>query len=405
MNYEEALAHFDSFTVQALWDGETGGTVPLTRGELFPFAGMDDRWERRCSLTEPPPALYLRVNYGHEWVESFYEAGHIVMVTVTESDGQTVKATAQTVTEPKDYWGGEPGFQTMDTTWSPATPDIQPNDWVFAYLDNGAKAQVQIGDISGSIDLTADSIAGAVNTPWFSEELNVECHPWGSPEPAEMKFGAVYPDGSDTYACSWAGEWDIQPYQDVGVGYFGQDGHWVANAFFARNARIIASEAGDWFWTIEFNPGPLNLYIYESAAEGSPLLWQGSREADESGFVLLEFADHGQNLVPGNYLVVSDGVTEKALVLETITMTVFDTVNEIMAGTAPEGREVLAVAGMAENETQAHIVVLAAPGTGEWLADFTTVPFDITEEMRPWSFAQIFDEDGDANEAGTPPPM
>jgi hypothetical protein len=60
---------------------------------------------------------------------------------------------------------------------------------------------------------------------------------------------------------------------------------------------------------------------------------------------------------------------------------------------------------MAENETQAHIVVLAAPGTGEWLADFTTVPFDITEEMRPWSFAQIFDEDGDANEAGTPPPM
>lgn len=85
-------------------------------------------------------------------------------------------------------------------------------------------------------------------------------------------------------------------------------------------------------------------------------------------------------------------------------MEVFDTENEMMSGTAPGGREVLVVAGMAEAETQAHIVVTAGSESGAWLADFNSISFDITEEMRPWSFAQIHDGDGDANEAGAPPP-
>jgi hypothetical protein len=181
---------------------------------------------------QPPPTLDLRVNYGHDWVESFYEAGHMVWITVTESDGMTVKATAEVLTEPKDFWEGEAGFQTNPEDWDPEPPDIQPDDWVYAWVDNGASAQVQIGDISGTIDLMGDSIQGTIDAPWFSSEVVVECHPWGSPEPVDMKAGSVVPDGSDPYSCSWAGEWDIQPGQDVGVGYFGSDGHWVANAFF-----------------------------------------------------------------------------------------------------------------------------------------------------------------------------
>lgn len=168
--------------------------------------------------------------------------------------------------------------------------------------------------------------------------------------------------------------------------------------------RIVVSEVGDWFWTTEFNPGPLDLFIYESADDDAALLWSSQQEADPSGFILVGYEVHGQDLVPGNYLVVSDGVHEKDVVLETITMEDFDTENEIMAGSTAAGREVTAVAGMAEAETQAVIHLVADPQSGVWLADFKTIPFDITEEMRPWSFAQIFDEDGDANEAGTPPP-
>ena len=83
-------------------------------------------------------------------------------------------------------------------------------------------------------------------------------------------------------------------------------------------------------------------------------------------------------------------------------MEIFDTRHEIMAGTAPAGREVLAVAGMAESETQGVIIVMADPQNGAWSADFRSIRFNIREPMRMWSFAQIFDEDGDANEAGTP---
>jgi hypothetical protein len=119
--------------------------------------------------------------------------------------------------------------------------------------------------------------------------------------------------------------------------------------------------------------------------------------------VFVGYEDHGLDLAPGHYLVVSDGAVEKGLVLDTITMEVFDTESEIMAGTAPAGREVVVVAGMAEAETQGVISVIADPETGAWMADFNTIGFDITEEMRPWSFAHIYDEDGDANEAGTPP--
>jgi hypothetical protein len=167
------------------------------------------------------------------------------------------------------------------------------------------------------------------------------------------------------------------------------------------NAQIIASEAGNWFWTNGFNPGMLDLFIYESADEGAELLWSDQREADGGGFVIVD--NHGLDLVSGNYIVVSDGVTQKGLVLQPISITMFDTEYEFMAGTAPAGRDVTVVAGMAEAETQATINLTADPESGEWSADFAEIGFDITEEMQPWSFAHIYDGDGDANEGGVPP--
>jgi hypothetical protein len=163
------------------------------------------------------------------------------------------------------------------------------------------------------------------------------------------------------------------------------------------NAQIIASEAGNWFWTNGFNPGMLDLFIYESADEGAGLLWSDQRGADEGGFVLVD--DHGLDLVPGNYIVVSDGVAEKGLVLQPVSVTMFDTEYEFMAGFAPPGSEVWAAAG--PQEWQERINVKADAVTGAWWAEFA--PFDILEEYQPWSYAHIYDEDGDANEGGVPP--
>jgi hypothetical protein len=224
------------FSVFADQDGFWIADVPWLTLGLDGLASQADADGDLTRVVFGVPRLNLRVNYGHDWVESFYERGHTVWITVTESDGVTVKATVEVVTQPRDEWQGQEGFQTRLEDWIPSPPDIQPYDWVYGMVDNGAAAQVQIGDISGMIDLTTDSIEGTVFAPWFTSEVNVECFPWGAPQPQpEMKFDTVLPDGADPYSCSWAGDWDIQAWQDVGVGYFGQDGNWVANAFFVPN--------------------------------------------------------------------------------------------------------------------------------------------------------------------------
>jgi hypothetical protein len=229
-------------------------------------------WHRFGEPAQPPPELNLRVNYGHDWVESFYEDGHTAWVTVTESDGFTVKATASLVTEAKDFWGGNTGFQTWPEVWFPSMPDILPGDWVYGWMDNGASAKVQIGEINGVIDPDTDSIVGTIGASWFSSLLDVECFPWGAPSPQPgMKYDTALPDGIDTYTCSWVGEWDIQSNQEVGVGYFGPDGNWVANAFMARNPYVRAFPKDDKTFGFEWPLGELiHLAIDDPGTEPYP---------------------------------------------------------------------------------------------------------------------------------------
>jgi hypothetical protein len=326
-----------------------------------------------------------------------------VWVTVTENDGVTVRATAELVTEPKDFWEGESGFQSQPSDWDPGSPDIRPLDWVYGTVDNGQTAQVQIGDISGTIEPGADSIIGTVRAEWFSDEVTLECIPWGSPEPVEMKSDSVFPNGEDEYTCAWPGEWDIEPHQDVGVAYYGPDGHWVANAFFAGGAMVSGSTAGDWFWASGFLPQtPLVFAIYDS--QGGAVLAEGTPTSDDGGFVFVGYDTHMQDLVPGQYVVVTDRSTLKGLVLEAITMDVFDTMLDVLSGTARPGRTVRVVAAVSPDEADQQAIEVAADSeSGAWLADYGAEGIDITEGMREWSFAQILDEDGDANETGTPP--
>jgi hypothetical protein len=184
--------------------------------------------------------MSLRINYGHDWVESFYVADHEVELTVKDSYGE-VKATATVFTEPREYWGWESGFTTVDTGWYDGiTPDLQPGDWVYATVDNGVTAQVQIGEIQGEIDIGADSIMGTIDAPWLDENVQVECLDWGSGgDPINKDAGMVQPNGSDVFTCDWdESEWDMWREQDVGVGYFSADGHWVANAFQVPRAMM-----------------------------------------------------------------------------------------------------------------------------------------------------------------------
>jgi hypothetical protein len=141
-----------------------------------------------------------------------------------------------------DWWGLQPGFQTTPDDWSPSPPDLQPLDWVFARVDNGATAQLQLGDISGVVDFSADIVSGTIEDPHFADTtVWVECLDWGSgqdPSFDNFNFGDLAANGADTYTCDMSSVgWDVQPWQEIGAGYFTPEGHWVANAFHAEPAE------------------------------------------------------------------------------------------------------------------------------------------------------------------------
>ena len=342
---------------------------------------------------EGPPALSLRVNYGDNWVEGFYEEGHTVWVSLTDGEGNQ-KATAELMTEAKDYWGGETGFQSMDGLWFDVDgnlmddpPSIQPYDWVYAWVDNGASAQVQIGEIRGVVDLASDSISGTIYVPWFSDELQVECFPWGAPEPTDMRFDAAYPDGADTYACAWEDVWDIQSGQTVGIGYFGADGHWVANAF--RNARFDVfpewNAVEGWEWP-EGNMITATIFGKEACLAENVAAY--SPDNPWSTFVRLDFP--GECVIEaGDVVILNDDTTILAHTVRNLTITNVDKIDDIIAGTADSGEVVHAwVHGYGENE------MLLPVEEGIWLANFGSADFDLVEGMCGRS--EIRDELGNA---------
>jgi uncharacterized repeat protein (TIGR01451 family) len=176
--------------------------------------------------------LILNVNYGQDWVEGSYEAGHTVWITVTESDSSTVKATAELTTGVVPWWGGETGFSTNWQGWWPSQPDIQAGDWVFGLVDNGQATQVRVGIITGTVDVDDDSITGRIYAPWFAQTLDVRCEEWaGLGAPGQESTAG--PNGDPPYYCQWdpVTEWDVQPGQDIGVWYRGPDLNWVGTGF------------------------------------------------------------------------------------------------------------------------------------------------------------------------------
>jgi uncharacterized repeat protein (TIGR01451 family) len=202
--------------------------------------------------------LILRVNYDHEWVEGNYETGHTLWLTLTDSLGN-VKTTAAGETGEIPWWGGQTGFSTnYNIHWSGPQPDIAPGDWVYAALDNGQTASVQIGVIEGELDLDNDSVSGTVHVPWFNEPLNLHCAVWEDGGP--WMDTTVDPNGG-AYVCDFGAlGWDLQPGHMVGVQYQEPDGDWVVNVFEEPVARLFITqwsqgqpaEGGNFTFRIEY---------------------------------------------------------------------------------------------------------------------------------------------------------
>ncbi|HSJ58148.1 MAG TPA: DUF11 domain-containing protein [Anaerolineae bacterium] len=175
------------------------------------------------------PDLLLDVNYGHDWIETRYEAGHTAWITVTDGFG-TPKATMEIQTQQVPWWNpGQTGFNTDMGDWAPVRPDMLAGDWVYVRLDNGQAADVQIGEIAGALDVGADTVQGNVYAGWFTDPLYGQCDVW---EDNGVGTGFwVDPDGGDYFCDIGALGWDLLPGHDVGVRYLEPDGDWVINVF------------------------------------------------------------------------------------------------------------------------------------------------------------------------------
>jgi uncharacterized repeat protein (TIGR01451 family) len=183
--------------------------------------------------------LVLTVNYGQNWVEAPYEAGHLGWFDVTKGDGVTLKATSEVESQAIPAWGGWPGFTTaMGDPWVPARPDIVPGDWVKGLVDNGNHAEVRVGTITGTLDLDTDVVEGTIDVPWSEEdELHGWCAVWEEDGPSvEFTFDPL----GGAYLCDLnAAGWDLQAGHHVAVGYHEPDGDTVLTMFFEPTFRMM----------------------------------------------------------------------------------------------------------------------------------------------------------------------
>ncbi|MFO7698583.1 MAG: hypothetical protein R6X16_15715, partial [Anaerolineae bacterium] len=200
------------------------GTMRVEEGE----AAVWVVWSRPLSSLD----LLLNVNYGHDWVDAPYEAGHTATFTVRESDGVTVMATAAGLTSQSvPEWGGWTGFYTsMGEPWVPARPDLQPGDWVYGEVDNGSEAQVQLGEITGVLDVAGDTVSGTMTLPAGADPIaGGWCAVWVDGGP-EVWFDL--PSSGGDYVCDpGAAGWDLRAGEMVAVGYVNTAGHRVMTVF------------------------------------------------------------------------------------------------------------------------------------------------------------------------------
>jgi len=169
------------------------------------------------------------------------------------------------------------------------------------------------------------------------------------------------------------------------------------------NPFIAVSLTERWFWVNNFTPeAPVTFYIYDDKDDEN-IIFEFSRNTDESGNVTIEGWEHGWLPESGDYIVATDGSIVKDLELEYVTLDVFDPDNDFLSGKAAyPGRSVDIGVG---NENGEKWMNVTADNNSQWIADFTLpgYEFDITEDM--WAGAHVNDEDGDVTAAHNTSPV
>lgn len=216
------------------------GTVDAAGHYLVDFTPYDLQADSDIFLTYYEPdgdsvgivrrGFALVVNYSDDWVETSYEAGYSIWITITDGSG-AVKATTHGTTGQVPWWpSGQFGYSTMLGDWQPAKPDIAPDDWVYGTLGTGETRTARVGTITGNLDIAQDRVSGTITAAWFAQTLEGYCSIWESGAPPRVDF-LVAPNGG-AYQCDLgAAGWDLRPGQQIAVAYFEPDRDQVLQAF------------------------------------------------------------------------------------------------------------------------------------------------------------------------------
>ncbi len=218
------------------------------------------------------PDLLMNVNYGHDWVEGSYETGYTLWLTVTASDGVTIKATAELTTGVIPWWGGQTGFSTnLGEPWVPQRPDMTPGDWVFATMNNGYTSTARIGTIDGALDIDLDVVTATYNVSWFTQPLNANC----SVENGPGEGFTVDPAGG-SHVCNFGSMgWNLLPHQNVWLWYTEPDGDQVGNVVYEPAPHLRVEK-----WA-EGNPAAGSNFIFR-------LQYRNEGDADAANVVITD---------------------------------------------------------------------------------------------------------------------
>lgn len=238
------------------WPGMLGGDSGYIR-YVDQVDSMDVIFHRPFYDLEPR----ITVNYADEWIEGVYEAAHTVWITLTNATGG-IKATASGETGSLDIWGGTEGWSTnANVPWNGLRPDIQPGDHVYVQVDNGRTGEVHLPEITGAVDVVADTVSGNVVGDWLTGTVYVGCAFWiNIPAPMTSTI-AESPDYA--YECDFGGSFDILPGMNAAVDYREADNDQVFNVFHqaAPNLWIkiwgegTPASGGNYILHVQYNNG------------------------------------------------------------------------------------------------------------------------------------------------------
>lgn len=323
---------------------------------------------------ESPPQLELRTNYQENWVEGFYPEGYTVWITVTEADGRTIKATAEVVTGPVPFWDGEIGFATEPEDWDPEQPDIEPNDWVYGWVDNGASGQMRVGEIFPAVDLEANLVQGNITAPWYAEEVFVICNVWGYDE--WLPAGLIMPNGIDYFSCDFDGLWDIVEGDTAEVWYFGPDGHAVGHYIHIPNPHVIAFPEYENIFGYEWPLGSEVHLTINGPENFTMMATVGPAPWDENDIMAFFDFNGLYDLIADDIVTLSGSGLERTYVVEPLAVTTLDAIENTISGTADPGAEIfIGVFGYDLPE------ILVTVDNGTWTMDFDDIPFDLETGM------------------------